>query len=187
MFHSLVRPPVPTTWVWRPGRAKANVRCPRSTANRRPHRSGHLERGAATWPITVTKWVRSSGGTLTSELVGLGDSDANNRWIGIRRHQAVLSVVGVGLLSEWLFSSSAPASEVIVALAILTSAAPTYDGLTVGEQLVVALRYFVRSHWSVISALEFGDDIALWANRDVAFRGYELIHRGRLDLSGRDL
>jgi hypothetical protein len=98
-----------------------------------------------------------------------------------------LSVLGVGVLSEWLFSSSAPTSEFIVALAILTCAAPTYDGLTVGEQLVVVLRYFGRSHWSVISALEFGDDMALWANGDVAFCGYELVHRGRLDLSGRDV
>lgn len=119
--------------------------------------------------------------------MGLGDSDANNRWIGVRRHQAVLSAIGIGLLSEWLFSISAPTSELIVALAILACAVPTYDGLTVGEQLVVTLRYLVRSHWSVISALEFGDEIALWADGDVAFCGYELVHRGRLDLSGRDV
>jgi hypothetical protein len=124
---------------------------------------------------------------LTSDHVGLGESDANYRWIGIRRHQAVLVVLGVGLCSEWLLSPSAPSSEFIVALTIMTCAVPTYDGLTVGEQLVVALRYIIRSHWSAISALEFGDDIALWANGDVAFRGYELDHRGRLDLSGRDV
>jgi hypothetical protein len=81
----------------------------------------------------------------------------------------------------------APTGELIVALAIFTCAVPTYDGLTVGEQLVVALGYFVRSHWSVISALEFGEEIALWANGEVAFCGYELVHRGRLDLSGRDV
>jgi len=95
--------------------------------------------------------------------------------------------MGVGLLSQWLFSSVAPTSEFIVALALFTCAAPSADGLTVGEQLAVALRYFVRSHWSVISALEFGDDMALWANGEVAFCGYELVHRGRLDLSGRDV
>jgi hypothetical protein len=98
-----------------------------------------------------------------------------------------LTVMGVGVLSEWLLSPSAPTSELIAALAILTLAAPTYDGLTVGEQLAVGLRFFARSHWSVISALELGDDIALWANGEVAFRGYELVHRGRLDLSGRDV
>jgi hypothetical protein len=122
-----------------------------------------------------------------SELVGLGDADANNRWIGVRRHQAVLMVIGVGVLSEWLFSSSAPTGEVIVGMAILVMALPTVDGLTVGEQLAVGLGFFVRSHWSVISAIEFGHDIALWAKGDVAFRAYELVHRGRLDLSGRDV
>lgn len=122
-----------------------------------------------------------------SDLVGLGESDADQRWIGVRRHQAALIVMGIGLLSEWLFSPSAPTSEVLVGLAIVTCAVPTYGGLTAGEQLVVALRYVMRSHWSVISALELGDDIALWANGDVAFRGYELVHRGRLDLSGRDV
>jgi hypothetical protein len=124
---------------------------------------------------------------LTSELVGLGESDANARWIGVRRHQAVLVVLGVGILSEWLLSPSAPTSELIVGLALTICAATTYDGLTAGEQLVVALRYCSRSHWSTVSALEFGDEIALWANGDVAFRAYELVHRGRLDLSGRDV
>lgn len=122
-----------------------------------------------------------------SEFVGLGESDADHRLIGVRRHQAALIVMGIGLLSEWLFNPSAPTSELIVALAIVTCAVPTYDALTVGEQLVVVLRYVARSHWSAISALELGDDIALWAHGDVAFRGYELVHRGRLDLSGRDV
>lgn len=124
---------------------------------------------------------------MTNDVVGLGDSDASDRWIGVRRHQAVLVVLGVGLLSEWLFNSSASIVEFIVGLAVLSGAVPAHDGQTVGEQSVVALRYFVRSHWSVISALELGDDMALWANGEVAFRGYQLVHRGRLDLSGRDV
>lgn len=122
-----------------------------------------------------------------SEHVGLGESDASFRWIGVRRHQAALVVVGVGLVSEWLLSAQAPTTEVVAGLALMTCAVPAYDGLTVGEQFVIALRYFFRSHWSAVTALEFGDDVALWANGEVAFRGYELVHRGRLDLSGRDV
>jgi hypothetical protein len=99
----------------------------------------------------------------------------------------VLVILGVGLLSEWLLSPSAPTGELVVGLALAGCAVPTYDALTAGEQLVVVLRFFMRSHWSAISALEFGDDTALWANGEVAFRGYELVHRGRLDLSGRDV
>jgi hypothetical protein len=122
-----------------------------------------------------------------SENVGLGESDVDVRWIGIRRHQAVLVFLGVGLASDWVMSPRSPLVEVVVGLALLMSAVPCYDGLTVGEQCVVALRFAARSHWHELSVREFGDDVVLWSRGEVAFRGYELSHRGRLDLSGRDV
>jgi hypothetical protein len=122
-----------------------------------------------------------------SENVGLGESDVDVRWIGIRRHQAVLVILGVGLASDWVMSPRSPLVEVVVGLALLMCAVPCYDGLTVGEQCVVALRFAARSHWHELSVREFGDDVVLWSRGEVAFRGYELSHRGRLDLSGRDV
>ena len=122
-----------------------------------------------------------------SENLRLGESDADARWIGIRRHQAVLVIVGVGLASEWVMSPRAPLVEIIAGLALGVGAVPCSDGLTLSEQCVVALRFLFRSHWHELSVREFGDDVVLWAVGEVALRGHELIHRGRLDLSGRDV
>jgi len=122
-----------------------------------------------------------------NENVGLGESDADARWIGVRRHQAFLVILGVGLAGDWVMTPHAPLVELIAGLAFSMGAVPCYDGLTLGEGCVVVLRYLLRSHFNELNVLEFGDDVVLWARGEVALRGYELIHRGRLDLSGRDV
>ncbi len=121
-----------------------------------------------------------------SEPVGLGASDAAVRWVGLRRHQAVVAVLGLGLagaavLHSW---SSVPLGA---GLALGASAIVVGDGRTIGEHAMAALGYLARRHWVVVTTLESGDDVALWADGDVAFRGFTLEHRGRLDLSGRDV
>jgi hypothetical protein len=122
-----------------------------------------------------------------NNALGLGDSDAGARWIGIRRHQGVLVVVGFGLVSTWVMGSNSPLAELAAGLALLLSAIPMGDGQTMGEATVVMGRYVVRSRWRYMTIREFGDDVVLWAPSDVVFRAYELDHRGRLDLSGRDV
>lgn len=129
----------------------------------------------------------SLAGTSMSEDLGLGDADADARWIGVRRHQAVLVVVGFGLVSDWIMSAHALLGELALGIFLMVSAAPVGDGLTVAEYALVATRYVTRSHWFELMARELGDDVVLWARGEVAFRGYELGHRGRLDLSGRDI
>ena len=135
----------------------------------------------------MTRWDQWSGGTLTSDSLGLGDSDAETRWIGVRRHQAVLVVVGLGLVSAWLLRSSAPRGELLAGLALLAGAVPTRDGQTVGEVLVVVTRFLGRSRWHDVYVHAFVDDLMLSAPDVVTFCAYELDHRGRLDLSGRDI
>ncbi|MHB8379345.1 MAG: hypothetical protein ACYDB2_05425 [Acidimicrobiales bacterium] len=135
----------------------------------------------------MTTWAPSSGGTLTSESLGLGESDADARWIGVRRHQAVLVILGVALASDWVLSPHAPLVEIVTGLVLTIAAVPSYDGRTVGEACVVASRFFLRSHLHELNVREFGDDVVLWTVDEVALRGYELAHRGRLDLSGRDV
>lgn len=122
-----------------------------------------------------------------SDELGLGESDADARWIGVRRHQAVLVVIGFGLVSDWIMSTHAPGAELVVGAFLMASAAPAGDGLTVAEYVFVTGRYAMRSHWFEFTARELGDDVVLWARGEVTFRGYELLHRGRLDLSGRDV
>jgi hypothetical protein len=122
-----------------------------------------------------------------SNVLGLGDSDAEARWIGIRRHQGLLVVVGFGLVSAWVMGSTSPPAELVAGVLLLLTAVPMSDGRTVGEVIVVMGRYIVRSRWRYMTIREFGDDVILWAPSDVVFRAYELDHRGRLDLSGRDV
>jgi hypothetical protein len=69
----------------------------------------------------------------------------------------------------------------------MASAAPAGDGLTAAEQVLVAVRYVMRSHWFEFASRELGEDLVVWARGEAGFRGYELVHRGRLDLSGRDV
>jgi hypothetical protein len=122
-----------------------------------------------------------------SDNLGLGESDADARWIGVRRHQAALVVLGFGLVSDWIMSAHAPMGELVAGVVLMTSAAPAGDGLTAAQYVLVAARYLARSHWFEFTARELGDDLVLWARGEVAFRGYELLHRGRLDLAGRDV
>jgi hypothetical protein len=119
--------------------------------------------------------------------VGLGESDADARWIGIRRHQAALLIVSAVLIAEGVMSSRARVAATVAGLALSACSLPAKDGRTLGEQCVVLLRYVVRTHWRTLNIRELGDDVVLWCGSEVAFRGYELSHRGRLDLSGRDV
>jgi hypothetical protein len=132
-------------------------------------------------------WVLLLDGTLTSEHIGLGESDAQSKWIGIRRHQAALVIGAIGLIGDWIIRPNESLVEVVVGVLLLVGAAPLYDGLTFGEVADISIRYLLRKHWVAISAVVLGDDVALWSKGDASFRGYELSHRGRLDLSGRDV
>jgi hypothetical protein len=121
-----------------------------------------------------------------SEVLGLGASDCESRWIGVRRHQAALAIAGVGLVGEWLTQVHSDVVELVAGLALLFCAAPSKDGLTVGERLRVALNFVTRSRWTSIRVTRSGDATTISARGESTMRGYELQHRGRLDLSGRD-
>jgi hypothetical protein len=122
-----------------------------------------------------------------SEALGLGEADADARWIGVRRHQAVLVVVGFGLASDWIVSKHATIGELVTGVCLMVGAMLVGDGLTVAEYVSILARFVTRTHWFELSARELGDDVVLWARGEVSFRGYELVHLGRLDLSGRDV
>jgi hypothetical protein len=139
------------------------------------------------WRTGLMTWDRSWGGTLTNEHLGLGESDAHVRWIGIRRHQAALVIIAVGVLGDWMVRSDSSVVELVLGITLAACAVPLRDGLTCGEMVVIAVRYRCRSHWHTLS-LDWHDDAwVLHARSRVELRGYELEHRGRLDLSGADL
>jgi hypothetical protein len=122
-----------------------------------------------------------------SELVGLGDSDANARWVGIRRHQAVFLILGLGLVGDWIIVPHSKVVELVAGVLTLSGAVPVYDGLTAAEMVSVALQYLLRGRWSLITAHSELATTKIEARGVVAVRGFELVHRGRLDLSGSDL
>jgi hypothetical protein len=119
--------------------------------------------------------------------VGLGVADAEDRWIGVRRHQAVVVICGLGLVGEWVTQRGAPYFELVTGVALMACAIPTSEGLTVGERVVILIQFITRTKWTSVSARTSHHDIAVHARGATSLRSYELQHRGRLDLSGRDV
>jgi hypothetical protein len=122
-----------------------------------------------------------------NEELGLGVADAENRWIGVRRHQAVLVICGLGLLGEWVTQRNGSFVEIAIGVVMLACAIPTSEGLTVGERALILTTFIVRAKWTPVSAVASTDDVEVRARGVTSFRIYELQHRGRLDLSGRDV
>lgn len=122
-----------------------------------------------------------------SERITLGEADADPRWLGVRRHRALLVAGGAALSCDWVMSAHRPVIELVAGVLLMAGALPVGDGATLGESALVAARYAARSHWFEYAARELGEDVVLWSRGEVALRGYELVHRGRLDLSGRDV
>ena len=122
-----------------------------------------------------------------SDVFALGDSDADARWIGVRRHQAALAIVGLGLVGDWISRSNGRLFELVFGALLVGGAAPVGFGLTGGEWVVILGRFVTRSRWSQVATSVRGDDVRIVVGGEVVVRGYELDHRGRLDLSGRDL
>jgi hypothetical protein len=121
-----------------------------------------------------------------SEHLGLGVADGESRWIGVRRHQAGLAIVGAGLIGEWITQVHGALVEFALGLALLSCAAPTRDGLTVGERVRIGVDFVVRSRWTSVQVTNRGEAVTIVARGAATVRGFELLHRGRLDLSGRD-
>ncbi len=120
-----------------------------------------------------------------SDRLGLGQADAESRWIGVRRHQAIIVIAGLGLLGSWLIDSRAPVVQALVGVSCLVGAAPTKDGLTIAERGLIALHFVGRSRWTSIQCRVRANVMTIDACGKVQLRGFELTHRGRLDLSDR--
>jgi len=118
--------------------------------------------------------------------VALGPADADTAWMGVRRHQALLALLGVVLVGDGVMNRG-PLVEVLLGAIVLGGAVPATEGRTVGEYGAVVLRFLTRRHWRESTIREFGLDVMLWSKGEVTFRGYRLRHLGRLDLSGRDV
>ena len=120
-----------------------------------------------------------------SEIVGLAATDAAGRWIGIRRHQSVLVIIGLLLVGDFIVRAANSSDELVTGVILLLAAVPTVDGLTVAEFAVVAGGYLIRPKWLRVRLRTVDDVVVVDARAKIHCRGFELTHRGRLDLSGR--
>ena len=117
----------------------------------------------------------------------LGASDSQARWIGIRRHQAMLSIAGVLLSADWFTGSHRSLVELFLGVLLLLLCIPVSPIETATEMAVSLGRFVGRSHWST-TELQFAKrGVFIGPNVDAPIAGFRLKHLGRLDLSGGDI
>lgn len=117
---------------------------------------------------------------------GLGASDAELRWVGIRRHQALLLITGVVVCADWLTGRHRPVSELVVGLLATLCSAQFSSTRTIGEQLVVGLTFVARGKWSSLQFSQSSDGVLIHSSPETTFAVHELQQTGRLDLTGED-
>lgn len=128
-----------------------------------------------------------SGGTSMSDVVGLGRSDARDTWFVLERHQVLLAIAGSIVCGDWLVRAGSTWVELVLGMVMLVGALRVLRGLTIAEFTQLTVQFFIRSRWQFVANSRTGDLIEIKAGGTANFRGYELVHRGRLDLSGADL
>ncbi|HUX04662.1 MAG TPA: hypothetical protein VMV53_07145 [Acidimicrobiales bacterium] len=122
-----------------------------------------------------------------SDHLALGDADADARWVGVRRHQALLAIMGMGLVGYWVIGPRTAPAQVVVGVVLLGSAVPGPDGATWAQHLVYVARFASRSRWRTVRVEPDGDAVVVCSPLVVRVYGHALEHHGRLDLSGSDV
>ncbi|MBW4079769.1 MAG: hypothetical protein HIU84_14965 [Acidobacteria bacterium] len=122
-----------------------------------------------------------------SEAVGLGRSDALDSWLGLARHQVALVLAGSIVCGDWLVRTRSSPLELMVGVVFAGASLRCIRGLTIAEFTKVVVLYRVRSRWQRVVSSREDEVVELVAGGTATFRGYELDHRGRLDLSGGDI
>ncbi len=119
-----------------------------------------------------------------SEPLGPGPADVAARWIGVRRHQAVLAVLGVVALGDGLLRTR---SVLEVTLAVLLGAGALPLGAeTLGGVVAAAIAFSLRRRWSRLTVARAGDRVVVESREVLGVNAFVLQHRGRLDLNGQD-
>ena len=126
-------------------------------------------------------------GTMTNEPMALGESDAMVRWFGVPRHQLLHAVLAVGLFFYWFIRDRANVPLLFIAVATGTLALFRYESLSAPQWIRVVASYQSRSRWTALRVEKGPDNTTeLEARGNAIFRSFELVHRGRLDLTESD-
>jgi hypothetical protein len=126
-----------------------------------------------------------------SEGSRLGPANVVASWAGVARHRLLLALAGVGIVGDALLRPGTPGWEVAAGVVLLVGALPAVDTRSVAEWAATAVSYRARSRWITVAvevpsstAGERGGVSVTSARATATVRGFELEHRGRLDLSG---
>jgi len=124
---------------------------------------------------------------MTNEPMALGESDAVVRWFGVPRHQLLHAAIGVGLVFYWFIRDRTNVPLLVVAVVTGALALLRHEGLSGPQWLRVFVSYQSRSRWTALCVEQGPDDTTeLEARGSAVFRSFELVHRGRLDLTEAD-
>ncbi len=126
-----------------------------------------------------------------SEGSRLGPANAVVPWMGLAPHRVVLALVGVGVMGDALLRPGTPWWQLFAGGVLLVGTLPAVDGRSVAEWASTVASYAARSHWITVAvegapgvAVRRGAGVSVSSARaEVVVRGFELEHRGRLDLS----
>ena len=108
----------------------------------------------------------------------LGASDHDGRWMGIKRHQGVLLIGGLTLGGDFILRPHATGIEGVTAVVMVTLSMPAKDLMSIGQWVAVLVRFFYRTRLSpfTVERTTLAEEMPT----------FELLHRGRMDLSGED-
>ena len=113
-------------------------------------------------------------------------SDAEPRWVGVRREYVVAALVLGALGIDRVFSK--PWNGVLVLLATLVGLAvtPLSAHTSIGREVGALFRYALRSRWFVLRVKRQGSTLRLAHRSSVDLRLFRFPQVGRLDLAGQD-
>ena len=129
------------------------------------------------------------GGTLTNNPVhaSLGEGDAWPRWWGLARHRVALGLAAPVLGADALLRPGRRWWEWLVVVLALGAASPGPGQGSWAEWCAAATRYYGRRRVGWISLDADADSLVVLSRGRQRVWCYELTHRGRLDLSERDV
>lgn len=139
--------------------------------------------------ITATREDQWSGGILMNSprRSALGESDAWPRWWGLARHRMVLVALAPVLGADALLRPGSRWWEWLAFAVTIAGAAPGPGSSSWGQWSAIHLRFLVRRRVRWISLESDGDALVVGARGSQRVWCYEFAHRGRLDLSQRDV
>lgn len=119
--------------------------------------------------------------------MALGETDAWPRWWGVTRHRLALAVAALGLGADALLRPGSRWWEWLLVGVMAAAASPGPASTSCGQWCVIEVRFLLRRRVRWVALETDGDVLRVDVRGSQRVWCYEFTHRGRLDLSGRDV